>query len=89
MARIKHPDTFKCDLCGDEMSESELNRVVAPFTSNYVETEYGTKLKDRLEYDWREFELCDACLYEVIAIQETPKFYQEPVFSLIDKEGDA
>lgn len=30
MARITHPDTFKCDLCGDEMNENEVNRVVAP-----------------------------------------------------------
>lgn len=71
MARITHPDTFKCDLCGDEMNENEVNRVVAPFASNYVATEYGLRLKDRLEYDSREFELCDACTWSVIVIRET------------------
>lgn len=89
MARIKHPDTFKCDLCGDEMNENEVNRVVAPFTSNYVATEHGLRLKDRLEYDSREFELCDACMWRVIVIREIPKFYQEPEFEFIDREGGA
>lgn len=86
MARIKHPDTFLCDLCGDEMSEKEVNRVVAPFTSYHVATEYGLKLKDRLEYDWREFDLCDACLYHVLVIREVPRFHQKPEFEFIEEK---
>lgn len=47
------------------------------------------KLKARLEYDSREFELCDACLYKVIAIREIPRFYQDPEFAFIDEEYEA
>ena len=80
MARVKHPDTFKCDLCGHEMSESEVNRVTAPFVRTHVATEWGLNPKDRLEYDSQEFDLCDACLRKVVVIREIPRFYQEPEF---------
>lgn len=86
MARVKHPDTFTCDLCGEEMSEDEVNRVVAPFTSKYVATDHGLKLKDVFTVRTREFDLCDACAYRVVLIDEVPRFHQESEFAFREEE---
>lgn len=84
MARIKHPDTFTCDLCGAELTEDEVSRVRAPFISTMVATEHGTKVKDEFEYRTREFDLCDACAYRVVAIHEVPRFFHESEFEFRD-----
>lgn len=67
---------YLCDLCGCEIDdEKDVHKVTAPYLCNMIATEYGTKLRDSLYYDSREFDLCYICTYKVIVIREVPKFH--------------
>ena len=86
MATIKHPDTYRCDLCGMEYpNRDHITRIEAPFRINEVATEYGNELSERLWLDSREFDLCDPCLWKVVVIEEVPKFYEESEYKLFGR----
>lgn len=86
MATIKHPDTYRCDLCGIEYpNRDHITKIDAPFRINEVATEYGNKLSERLRLDSREFDLCDPCLWKVVVIEAVPKFHAESEYRLFGR----
>ena len=86
MATIKHPDTYRCDLCGMEFpNRDHITRIDVPFRINEVATEYGNKLSDVLELDVGEFDLCDPCLWKVVVIEKVPRFHAEPEYRLFGR----
>lgn len=66
MARITHPDTFRCDLCGTECEENEINHVKMPvlFTTEQNEGRLVTPYLTTCDID-----LCITCLDRALTIE--------------------
>ena len=82
--RIKHPDTFTCDVCGADMSSEQ--RVAIPVLHDRSVDEYGARPLEEPDIDCKELDLCDECLSRVTVIRERPVFYGASEYEFIDRE---
>lgn len=85
MGRVKHPDTFTCDICGRDLDKQESEHVwpVLMFCDE-VANEYGTHKADSTEFNWAELFLCRECLSSIVTVRRRPVFYGESTFELAE-----
>lgn len=69
MARVKHPDTFKCDLCGTEHEEKDIAHVKMPVLFTTEQNE-GKPVKPYVSEDCT-LDLCASCLDRALTIEAT------------------
>ena len=90
MARVKHPDTFTCDICGSEMDEEDVIRVSVPVMVRHVEQEDGElRLVERFLYDSRELDLCCECFDLVLLVDEVQQEGRAPRYEFIPERFKA
>lgn len=63
--RIKHPDTFRCDLCGTEMGHNEVFQAKLPVIFTTEQNE-GRPSKPYVQME--QLDLCRECLDRYIAV---------------------
>ena len=86
MRRIKHPDTFTCDICGCDLNAQESEHVWPVLTfCDEVENEFGAHKADSSEGNWAELLLCQECLSSIVTVRMRPVFYGESTFELAER----
>lgn len=86
MGRVKHPDTFTCDICGCDLDAWESNHVWPVLTiCDEVANEYGAHKADSAEVNCVELFLCRGCLSEIVAVRRHPVFYGESTYELVER----
>ena len=86
MGRIKHPDTFTCDICGRDLDYLESVHSWPVITHcNEVANEYGIKVTENKDYDFSSLYLCQDCLSKIAVVQKHPVFYGPSTYEL---DGD-
>lgn len=86
MGRIKHPDTFTCDICGRDLDKQESEHVWPVLTfCDEVANEYGTRMSENTEFNWFELFLCRECLSSIVRVRRRPVFYGESTYELTER----
>lgn len=85
MGRVKHPDTFTCDICGRDLDAQESKHVWPVLTlCDEVADENGVHRADSTEFNWSELFLCRGCLSSIVTVRRRPVFYGESTYELAE-----
>lgn len=85
MGRVKHPDTFTCDICGRDLDKQESEHVWPVMTfCNETANEYGVRLSASIDYNCEELFLCRDCMKSVAIVRRRPVFYGESTYELAE-----
>lgn len=87
MGRIKHQDTFTCDICGRDLDKRECEHAwpVLTFCTEKAD-ERGVHLSASIDYNWSELFLCRDCLRSVTIVRRRPVFYGDSTYELTESE---
>lgn len=86
MGRIKHPDTFTCDICGCDLDAQESKHVWPVLTfCDEVADENGIHMAENTEFNWSELFLCRECLSSIVTVRRRPVFYGESTYELAER----
>lgn len=82
MATIRHPDTFRCDVCGVEIDEAHSVTVPVKWTTEQTEGRPCTPYIEEKTLD-----LCDECFEKAVTIEARGcmRFNQ---YSFIEKRNE-
>lgn len=86
--RIKHPDTFVCDICGREVGEFGIEKgasVYALLDSRISEAGELEKTEARILSV--KLDLCFDCVEKVVRVREVPDRVLGPKYELIEEES--
>lgn len=86
MGRVKHPDTFTCDICGRGLDAQESKHVwpVLTFCTEKAD-ENGVHLSASIDYNWAKLFLCRDCMKSVAIVRRRPVFYGESTYELTER----
>lgn len=86
MGRIKHPDTFTCDICGRDLDAQESGHVWPVLTfCDEVADENGIHHAEETRYNWSELYLCRECRMSLTVVRRRPVFYGESIYELAER----
>ncbi len=86
--RVKHPDTFICDICGREVGEFDIEMAAGVYVlSDSRINESGELEKVGARILSVSLDLCFDCIEKVVRVREVPDRVLGPKYELIEGES--
>lgn len=86
--RIKHPDTFICDICGREVGESDIEKGASVYALSDSRINGAGELeKTEARTLSVKLDLCFECIEKVVRVREVPDRVLGPKYELIEEES--